>query len=507
MITVEQWALIRHMHFHQQMSLRKISRTLQLNWRTVKQAVQSDAPPKYHRQKVPPSILEPFKVEIRQLVESTGGQIPSSVIYRKLSERCDLRELPRYTGSYDTLWRYVRQLKEELSPPEAYLELETPAGFDAQCDWCKVPLKIADQPIELSMFVLKLSYSRYRYARLYRLERQECFFDGHVRAFELFCGVPKRVTYDNLKTAVLKVLCGRNRIEQEAFVAFRGQFPFEANFTAVGKGNEKGKVESEIRYVRNHAFGLTNSFATIDDANSHLYQWLIDDAKRVHTTHKQVVTQLFDVEKSHLQPLPQPMPKACRTTVAKVNKFSFVNFETNRYSVPTKYVYQTLVVKAFVDKVVIVSDDQVVATHRRLFERHGQQINPHHFLALLEKKARALDEAVVMKSLVLDAVFDQLKVALSKRVANANREFVRILRLTEKHPLDRVTSAVELALLHNACDFDSINNIVLQLSQPLVSIDSNDCLIHHPHLADVSVPPSSLSDYDRLLNNLGGSND
>ena len=104
------------------------------------------------------------------------------MIYRNLCERSELGELPRYTGSYDTLWRYVRQLKVELSPREAFLELETPAGFDAQCDWCKVPLKIADKQIELSMFVLKLSYSRYRYARLYCMERQECFFDGHLRA-------------------------------------------------------------------------------------------------------------------------------------------------------------------------------------------------------------------------------------------------------------------------------------------------------------------------------------
>jgi transposase len=501
---LEKWEEIRKLYFNDRMKLRQISRTLGVHRDTVKRAILSSGGPRYERTVPYSSILEPFKGEIRQIIEETNGDILATVIYEKLSHREETVVTPRYNGSYSTLWRYVKGVKEQLKPKEAFLRIETPPGFDAQCDWGKVPLVINGESIRLSMFVLTLSYSRFKFARLFTFERQECFFPGHVEAFDYFGGVPKQVTYDNLTTAVAKILKGRNRQEQEAFVRFRGEFPFSSNFAAKRKANEKGKVENQIGYIRSHAFALDKEFDRIEDANAYLLGWLDKDAKRVHGTHKEVILARFEREKPSLNPLPSAMPECCRIAHAKVNKFSFVQFDTNRYSVPTEYVYCDVIVKGFERRIVIIKDEKVIAEHERLKGRYGEAINPYHFLSLLEQKSRAVDHAVVMESFSLDPIFYQLKDMLSQVVENPNREWIRVLRLTESYEMPKVTEAIRRALAYGSYDYASIKNLLLQQVHPKVIVSELDCLTEHPELSDVVVSKQLLDCYDVLLTGGGG---
>jgi transposase len=485
------------------MTQRQIARTLGVSRQTVKRAIETRGGPRYNRTVPYGSILDPFKDEIKGMVESANGDIFATVIYDKLSSREGTKEAPQYLGGYQILCRYVQQVKKELNPPDAFLRIETPPGFDAQCDWGKVDLTLGGEAKRVSLFVLTLSYSRFKYARLFVKERQECFFQGHVEAFEYFSGVPKQVTYDNLTTAVDKILKGRNRIEQEAFARFHGEFPFSANFAAPRRGNEKGKVENQIKYVRSHAFGLDKDFETIDDANSHLLAWVQRDAKRVHGTHKEVIERRFLREKRHLNPLPSVMPECCQITGAKVNKFSFVMFDTNRYSVPTEYIYQDVIVKAFERRVVIIKDDKVIAEHQRSYQRYGETVNPYHFLSLLEKKARAVDHAVVMQSFNIDPLFYRLKSALAEVVENPNREWIQVLRLTEDYPMQQVVQAIKTAFAYGTYDYSSIKNLLFQQVHPPIAVDHHCCLIKHPQLADVVVQLRPLDSYDVLLEGIG----
>lgn len=499
MIIVETWTQIREMYFIKGMSMRKIAKTLGVNRRTVKRAIEVRGGPRYERSAPYPSLLNPFKWEIHQMIESTHGEILATVIYQRLICRQVTSLTPRYRGSYETLLRYVREIKQQLKPKEAFLQIETPAGFDAQCDWGKVDLVIADKAQKVSMFVLKLSYSRYRFACLFFLERQECFFEGHIQAFKFFEGIPKQVTYDNLTTAVLKILKGKARVQQQAFIRFRGEFPFLANFAAPKKGNEKGKVESDIKYIRNHAFALRDEFATIDEANAHLLLWLKKDVLRVHGTHKEVILARYEREKPHLNPLIEPLPEGCRVVYAKVNKFSFVQFETNRYSVPTEYVSKTVMVKASAMRIKVVFIDKVIAQHPRLFTRDAQQVNVNHFLSLLEKKARAVDHAVIMQAFNLDPIFYQLKQKFAGAVENPNRQWIKVLRLMEQYPMQKVAKAVKTALAYDAFDYASIKNFLLQQVYPSIDIGQQNCLTDHPQLAAVVVCSIELSRYDALL--------
>ena len=228
MIDVDKWTEIRNLYYNCRMSQRQIARALGVSRPTVKRALETRGGPRYERTVPYTSILDPFKDEIQQMVEAANGDILGVLIYEELSQREETALVPKYNGSYPTLCRYVREVKEQLYPKEAFLRIETPPGFDAQCDWGKVDLVVGGEDKRLSMFALMLSYSRLRFARLFVKERQECFFQGHVEAFQFFGGVPKQVTYDNLTTAVAKILSGRKREEQDACLpgAQAGLHPF-----------------------------------------------------------------------------------------------------------------------------------------------------------------------------------------------------------------------------------------------------------------------------------------
>ena len=148
-IQLEKWAQIRTMYFNQQMSMRQIARELGINARTVKKAVSTHGGPRYQRTQPYPSILDPFKTEILQMVKQTRGKIMATVIYDHLSGRRDTATAPQYRGSYENLARYVAKLKAQQSPKEAFLRIETPPGFDAQCDWGKVEKILSFRRIEI----------------------------------------------------------------------------------------------------------------------------------------------------------------------------------------------------------------------------------------------------------------------------------------------------------------------------------------------------------------------
>ena len=220
----------------------------------------------------------------------------------------------------------------------------------------------------------------------------------------------------------------------------------------------------------------------------------------------------FKSEKPHLKgeptcrftTLPDKMPECCKIVGAKVNKFSFVQFETNRYSVPTEYVYCNVLVKGYERRVVIIKDERVIAKHQRSVGGGGEVINPYHFLSLLEKKSRAVDHAVVMQSFNLDPVFYQLKSALAEVNRNPNREWIRVLRLTESYEMQQVIEAIRRALAYDAYDYASIKNLLHQQVHPKVIVDKEDCLTEHPELADVVVERQLLDCYDVLLTSGGG---
>ncbi|MHB1127509.1 MAG: IS21 family transposase, partial [Bacillota bacterium] len=240
MIKMAQYENIRRMYFRERKSIRQIAREFNLSRHTVKKYINDPTEPSSRkkqqepRQRVSPvtgPILEVARAWIEQDQQFPKKQRHTGKrIYERLVKEYD------FQGSESNIRRVVASVRKTL--PEVFIPLSFNIGTNAQCDWGEAEVKLASVITRVYLFAMRLSCSRASYVRAYLHERQEAFFDGHQRAFQFFGGVPYEVTYDNLKTAVKKILVGRNRIEQESFVAMRAHFVFNSNFCNTNAGNE-----------------------------------------------------------------------------------------------------------------------------------------------------------------------------------------------------------------------------------------------------------------------------
>lgn len=215
-----------------------------------------------------------------------------------------------------------------------------------------------------------------RFVRAYLHEKQEAFLDGFVHTFEFFGGVPTEGLYDNLKTAVQKILKGRNRIEQETFLALQAHYLFKSEFCNVRSGNEKGRVEGTVGYIRRNAFVPIPEVQSMQELNDFLKAWCLKESERTMVPNsKETVAQMWENEKGYLHSLPDQVFEPCKLISCQVNKTYLITIETNQYSVPCKFVGKDVWAKIFVDQVVIVAQNQLIAEHYRSYERHQMFTN------------------------------------------------------------------------------------------------------------------------------------
>ena len=267
MISVEKREQIRRAYFIENKSMRTIAKELHCSRDTVKKAIASpEGQPYTLTEERPAPVLGPYKERIDELLEESG-QMPRKQRYtgKKIYE---LIEADGYTGSESGVRRYIGQRRREKRRPKVYLPLEFDPGCDAQGDWGEAVVIIAGKQVTVQVFTLRLNYSRKLFVRAYPTQKQECFLDAHVRAFHHFGGIPHRISYDNLKTAVVRILEGRNRQEQRTFVVFRSHYLFKSHFCTPGKGNEKGGVEGAVGFGRRNfmvPIPRVDSFAELND--------------------------------------------------------------------------------------------------------------------------------------------------------------------------------------------------------------------------------------------------
>src|SRR5581483_10578068 len=209
-------------------------------------------------------------------------------------------------------------------------------------------------------------------------KRQEAFLEGQQRAFEFFEGVPHRVWYDNLKTAVLRILQGHRREEQQAFTAFRSHYLFESRFCTPGEGHEKGLVENLVGYARRNFFTPVPAADSWEALNQELDARCRGEQARRLRGQTQTVGELWNEEKPALLPLPSHRYECCRWLPARVSRYSLVTFESNRYSIPVEYVGRQVLLKAFVHHLEVIWEDRIIATHRRCYARERDLLDPHH---------------------------------------------------------------------------------------------------------------------------------
>jgi transposase len=406
-----------------------------------------------------------------------------------------------YRGCESNVHTYVSQKRRAGKPRSAYLPLKFDSGQDAQVDWGEAQVEINGVRQTVQMFVMRLNYSKARFVAAFPFQKQEAFFEGHIQAFHFFGGVPRRITYDNLKTAVFRILEGHHRQEQRAFSAFRSHYLFESHYCTPAQGHEKGGVESDVGYVQRNFFAPIPKAKDFAELNVMLYQACLNDMQRCVRGENRTVAEVWQSEKSSMLPLDAHDFPACSNHLATVNPYSQVVFETNRYSVPSKYVGEQLSLRAYPFRVEVLSAAEVIAEHPRCFERERDILNPLHYLGLLEQRPGAFEYALPMRQWrqkwtpEYEKMLDLLR--KSKPDGSGVREFVAILKLHRNHPAEMVDCAVKQALDLGASHLDGVQLCLRQILFPQESPPA--LVLDHPKLVAVGSQPIRLEQYNQLL--------
>jgi len=501
MISVEQRERIRRAYFIEEKKIREIARELKCSRQTVRKAIVCPEPEEYTLTVPRPApVLGPYKKRIEELL-AENEQLPRKQRYtgRKIFQTI---QQEGYTGSESSVRGYIAKVRRTNERKKVYLPLEFDPGSDGQVDWGEGVAIIAGKRVKVQLFYMRLCYSRKLFMMAFPHQRQEAFFEGHVRAFHHFGGIPKCLSYDNLKVAVQRILEGRNREEQKSFVVFRSHYLFKSRFCTPGQGNEKGRVEEGVGFGRRNFMVPLPDVASYEELNQHLLvQCQADDNRRID---RQAVTigEAWEMEKPHLLPLPERDFDCCVIRPVTLNPYCQVVLDTNRYSVPADKAYRHLVLKAYPFRVDILYLDEVIASHPRCYGREQDIFNPLHYLPLLEQRPGAFEHAKPIRRWRQEwpPVYERLLGRLQDQGLNgqAVREFVRVLELHNHYPARLVEQAVKQALEYGCIRADGVELCLRQLltpDEPVPALSPADL----PTWAKVGEQPPDLGCYDQLL--------
>jgi transposase len=492
---VELYARVRRAVIVEQMSEREAARQFGLARETVRKMLRYSVPPGYQRQRpVSRPKLDAWTGVIDQILEQDKAHGKKQRhTAKRIFER--LRDEHGFGGGYTIVKDYVRLRK--LSRREMFVPLEHPPG-NAQADFGEAAVVIAGVERKAHYFVMDLPQSDDCFVMAFPAETTEAFLEGHNRAFAWFGGVPRTILYDNTKLAVAQILGDGTRMKTRAFAELESHYLFAEKFGRPGKGNDKGKVEGLVGYARRNFLVPIPRCASWEELNEQLRVACARRRQRRLRGHDETISQRFEKDKEMLLPLPAAPYEACEKRTARVTSLSLVRYRANDYSVPVEYGHREVLVKGFVEEVVIAWGSEVIARHRRSYEREDMIFDPLHYLALLEQKPNALDQAAPLMGWELPEAFAQLRRLMEARMKKrGKREYVQTLRLLETFSLSEVTGAVENALHLGAISFDAVKHLLLcRMEQRPARLD----LEHYPHLPLAHVTTTAVADYLALLN-------
>ena len=494
MFQVEVYLRVRRAVVVEGMSIREASRVFNLHRDTVRKMLAYSAPPGYRRQT--PSRrpkLEAFTGVIDRILEN-DLRMPRKQRHtaQRIFQR--LRDEHGFGGGYTIVKDYVREHRRQAR--EMFVPLSHSPGH-AQCDFGEALVVIAGVEQKAHCFVLDLPHSDGCFIQAYPAETTEAFLDGHVSAFAFLGGVPQSILYDNTRLAVARILGDGRRKRTQAFSELQSHYLFDDRFGRPGKGNDKGKVEGLVGYMRRNFLVPVPSFASFDALNAHLERRCLERMDARLRGHTETIGQRLERDLETLLPLPPSPYDACERRAGRVSSLSLVRYRTNDYSVPVAYGHRDVIIRGYVDEVVISCGGEVIARHPRSYERDDFVYDPIHYLPLLEQKTGALDQAAPLQGWGLPEEFGTLRRLLESRMGRrGKREFVQVLRLMETFTQQEVQAAVQDPLRLGAVSLDAVKHLVLcRLEGRPPRLD----LELYPYLPRVRVGTTSARDYMTLL--------
>jgi len=491
---MENWAEIRRRVLVDGLSKRAACRAYDIHWDTLKKILDNPEPPGYRRTAPRPEPkLAPFLPVIHQILRD-DRKAPRKQRHtaRRIFER--LRDEHGYKGGLTVVKEAVAAWRRRCA--EVFVPLAHRPG-EAQVDFGQAEVTLDGRTATVALFAMTLPYSDAMFVCAFPRECTESFLEGHVRAFDFFGRVPRRISYDNSKIAVAQITGNRDRKVTGAFLRLRSHHLFEAHFCLVRRPNEKGHVETLIGFARRSFLvpvpAVSGGLAPL---NADLERRCREDLARRLWGKPAPKAELLAEERAAMLPLPEEAFVAARVEPRRVDSLSLVSFDANQYSVPTEFAHHPVTVIASVDTVRIVAGGTVAATHPRCWDRERVSYEPVHYLALLERKPGALDFAEPLRRWELPVCFGVLRRRLEAEFGGpGTRQFIKVLRLLERADLGELTRAIERALELGAADADAVRLILEHRREQPAGLF---CLDGRPHLKLVSVPAPDLSAYASL---------
>ena len=461
MLAVDHYELIRRKVEIDGETQRDVAKELGHSRKTVAKALKLRLPPGYRlvKPRLKP-VIEPVKHIIDAWLEQNKtAHRKQKQTGMRIYER--LRDEYGFTGHYGTVQRYVKQAANRQK--EVFMPLQFEPGEEAQVDWHEGWIFENGVERKCQFFVMKLCYSKAPFVYPYEKANLESFLDGHVRAFEYFGGVPRRLAYDNLKCAVIMVGKGKNRRLNKRFKELRAWYLFETRFCNVAKGNEKGDVENACKRSERTYLSPQPHVEGIGQLAGKLFDDCKNDLNRkgpaVHGG--KTVGDLLEEERPYLLALQSERFAACVRRSTFVDSHSLVRADTVRYSVPVEWAYHPCVIEVFVDKIRIWCDRKLVAVHERCYTPGQFVLEPMHYLKLLQRKPGSLDNARAFKGQPWGEAFDLMRSELEYRdPQDGTLHYIEILMLFTEYPEVQVKAAVELCVRRRAFSKDAVVNVL-----------------------------------------------
>lgn len=462
MLTVEEYEVVRRAVLVNGMSQREAARTFGHGRDTIRKMLAQAEPPGYQRtQAIVRPILDPYTSLVDAwLADEAQRGVPrkqrsnATVLWKRLCTEHG------FTGSVYPVRRYLRDKRKKQK--EVFVPLDFQPGQEGQVDWGQAQVMLAGVLLTVHLFCLRLCYSRASFVRAYASEKLECFLDGHVRAFAFFGGCAQTLAYDNLKTAVVRMGRGQERHLHKRFIALRSHYLFASRFCNVASGNEKGRVENQVKAVQQGPLAGVPSFADWDELNAYLEAWCRGELTRKAPHTEKTRGELFDQEKLQFLPLPAGEFLSCQEICTFASKQALVQYETNFYSLPVSCAHQSVTIRAYAERIDLLCAHQVVASHVRSWGRDQHVLDYLHYVPLLAKKPGSLRHGRPFQGKPWGEDLEVLRRELEhRRPETGSREFITVLQLCSEHGPEQVQEAVRACVQRRVYSADAVRSILL----------------------------------------------
>lgn len=448
MMSVETVGKIRRWHRVDKLSISEIAKRLGASRNTIKKYLKGELTrPRYKPRPKRYPVMGAWASRLLALLEEDAR--------RPLRERRNRQRLfdtlveEGFQGSYPTVCRAISLWRgdRERNGAAVFIPLAFAPGEAYQFDWSYEMVELGSVVQQVKVAHLRLCHSRVFMCTAYLREAQEMVFDAHWRAFRFWGGVPKRGIYDNLKTAVELIFTGKARQYNPRFLQMASHYLVEPVACTPAAGWEKGQVENQVGHVREQIFTPRLKCQDLAELNGLLARRCEEIARRIPHPESAPLTrwEVFEAsERRALMPLPAMYDGFAEREV-RVSSTSLVHYDRNRYSVDCRCVGKTVSVRAYADRIVMVSEGTVVAEHPRSFDRDRTFFDPWHYVPALERKPGALRNGAPFRDWKLPKPVLEVRDRLLRR-PGGDRQFVTILNAIRSDGLEAVVVACELAL-------------------------------------------------------------